>query len=177
PASSLEFAKADGVASSAAAGPDRMHFLPVWVSCGLECRAEVLGRAFEIHDPTDQVRFLPYPGKPVATEAMPVLPLADGLLEQLQAPLRHALPGAAFAHPHASVGFAATAGLRDNVGLDAASEQRLEEVFVQEALVGAEGAGTVSKPPFRSRQQRQTAGLLRGRALKNLHAEAQQELV
>src|SRR6266853_5736464 len=87
---------------SAVAGP----------SCWLEGRAEVLGQAFEVQDPADQEGLLPYPGKAAATEAaeaMPVLALAEELLDQLPAPLGHAIPGAAFAHAHASVGLAAAA--------------------------------------------------------------------
>src|SRR5713101_942138 len=142
--SSIEVLNGDRVCVSAVAGPDPMHPPSVWLSCGLEGRAEVLGQAFEVQDPADQVGLLPHPGEPTApeaAEAMPVLPLAEELLDQLPAPLGHAIPSAAFAHAHAGVGFAAAAGLRGNVGLDAASEQRLEEVFVEEALVGAEGGG------------------------------------
>lgn len=52
----------------AVAGPDPMHPPPVWLSCGLKGRAEVLGQAFEVQDPTDQVGLLPHPGEPAATE-------------------------------------------------------------------------------------------------------------
>src|SRR5512147_2092869 len=178
--SSMAVVNAGRAGVSAVAGPDPMYPPPGWLSYGLEGRAEVPGQAFEIQHPADQVGLLPHPAEPAApeaAEAMPVLPLAKELLDQLPAPLRHAIRGAAFAHAHAGVGLAAAAGLRGNVGLDAASEQRLEEVFVEEPLVGAEGGGAESQPPLRPRQQRQTAGLLRGRALKDLHAEAQQEPV
>src|ERR1700675_185568 len=92
--SSIGIVNVGRVGASAVAGPVPMHPLPVWVSCGLEGRAEVLGQAFEIQDPTDQVGLLPYPGEPAApeaAEAMPVLPLAKEFLDQLPAPLRHAI--------------------------------------------------------------------------------------
>lgn len=111
--SNIEVVNAGRIGVSAVAGPDPMHPLPVWRSCGLEGRAEVLGQAFEVQHPADQVGLLPYPGEPAApeaAEAMPVLPLAEEFLDQLPAPLRHAIPGAAFAHAHPGVGFAAAAG-------------------------------------------------------------------
>src|SRR5437762_4050264 len=176
--SKIEVVNAGRVGVSAVAGPDPLRPLRARSSCGLQGRPEVLGQAFEVQDPADQVGLLPDPGKPAATEAaepMPVLPLAKELLDQLPAPLGEAISGAALAHAHPSVGFAAPAGLRGDVGLDTASEQRLEEVFVEEALVGAERSGPESQPPFCPCQQRQTARLFRRRTLKDLHAEAQQE--
>ena len=43
---SIEVVNANRVGVSAVAGPDPMPPRSVWVSCGLEGRAEVLGQAF-----------------------------------------------------------------------------------------------------------------------------------
>ena len=107
--SNLVVVNAGRVGVSAVAGPEPMHPPPVWRSCGLEGRAEVPSQAFEIQHPADEVGLLPHPGEPAApeaAEAMPVLPLAKELLDQLPAPLGHAIPGAACAHAHARVGLA-----------------------------------------------------------------------
>src|SRR5512145_2164251 len=146
-------------------------------SCRVEGRAEVLRQAFEIQHPTDQVRLLPDPREPAATEApqaMPVLTLAEEFLDELPAPLRQAIPKAALAHAHTSVGRTAAPHLRRDMRLDAPSEQRLEEVFVKEPLVGAERGRREAQPPFRPVQQRETAHLLRRAALEDLHAEPEQ---
>jgi hypothetical protein len=84
-------------------------------SCRVEGRVEMLGQAFEIQHPADQVRLLPDPCEPAATEApeaMPVLALAEEFLDQLPAPLRQAVPEAALAHAYAPVHRAAAARLR-----------------------------------------------------------------
>ena len=118
------------VPGPAVPGPDPANAPPpAWGSCRVEGRAEVLRQALEIQDPADQVRLLPDSSEPAAAEApqpVPVLALAEELLDQLPAPLRQAIPEPALAHPHARVGRAAPARLRRDVGLDAPGEQRLE---------------------------------------------------
>src|SRR3990170_1965165 len=167
------------VPDPAVPGPDATNAPPpAWGSCRVEGRAEVLRQAFEIQDPADQVRLLPDSSEPTAAEAsqpVPVLALAEELLDQLPTALRQAIPGPALAHPHARVGRAAPAHFRRDMGLDAPGEQRLEEVFVKESLVGAERGGREAQPPFRPFEERQAAGLLRRAALEDLHAEPEQD--
>ena len=59
--SSIEVVNAGRVGVSAVAGPDPMSPQLVRGSCGLEDWAEVLGQAFEVQDPADQVGFLSDP--------------------------------------------------------------------------------------------------------------------
>ncbi len=121
------------VPDPATLGPDPVHARPsAWGSCRVESRAKVLRQAFEIQDPADQVRLLPDSCEAPAAEApqpMPVLALAEELLDQLPTALRQVIPEPPLAHPHSRVGRAAPARLRRDVGLDASGEQRVEEVF------------------------------------------------
>src|SRR6266478_3409972 len=151
---------------------------PAWGSCRVKGRAEVLRQAFEIQDPAYQVRLLSNSSEAAAAEApqpVPVLALAEELLDQLPTALRQAIPEPALAHAHARVGRAAPARLRRDMGLDTPGEQRLEEVFVKEPLVGAERGGREAQPPFRPLEERQAAGLLCCAALEDLHPEPEQD--
>src|SRR6266850_6894188 len=83
-------------------------------SCRLRRRDEMLGQAFEVQDPADEVRLLADAGEPSASEApeaMPLLPLAEELLDQFAAALREPIRQAHLLHPHARVGRAAAARL------------------------------------------------------------------
>src|SRR5260370_30329435 len=106
-------------------------------SCRLRLGDEELRQSLEVQDPADQQRLLPDAPQPAPTEApqpVPVLALAEELLDQLPTPLGQAVAAPALSHAHAGMRLGAAAGVRRDVGLDAPREQRLEEVLVEEPL-------------------------------------------
>src|SRR5229473_6743436 len=128
-------------------------------SCWLGLGDQQLRQPLEIQDPADQQRLLADAAQPApaeAPQAVPVLALAKELLNQLPAPLRQVVTAAALPHPHPRMGVGAAPDLRRDMWLDAPREQRLEEVLVEEPLVGAERGGGKAQPAFRPIQQGQT---------------------
>src|SRR5712692_167139 len=107
-------------------------------SCRLRLGDEELGQSLEVQDPADQQRLLPdapQTAPPEAPQPVPVLALAEELLDQLPAPLGQLVATPALAHAHAGMRLGAAARVRRDVGRDAAREQRLEEILVEEPLV------------------------------------------
>src|SRR5258708_10591365 len=149
-------------------------------SCRLRLGDEELRQALEVQDPADQQRLLPDAPQTAPTEApqpVPVLALTEEFLDQLPAPLGQLVAASARSHAHAGMRLGAAARVRRDVGLDAAHEQRLEEVLWEEPLVSAEPAGRERQPPSRPIQQGQAPRLLRRAALEDLHAQPQQQAV
>src|SRR4030095_9665988 len=150
------------------------------LSCRLNHGAEVFGQALEVQDPADQIALLlhatePAPAKP--PQPVPVLALAEELFDELATPLGQAVRQPVLPHADPGMGGAAAAGLGGDVGHDVARQQRLNEGLMEEALVGAQREGREPQPALHAVQQSQTAGLLRGGALEDLHSEAEQEAI
>src|SRR6266478_634897 len=143
----------------------------------LHPRRPALRQSLQIEDPADQVCLLLYAFLASTSESpqpVPVLGFAKQLFDELPTTLRQVVAGAACPHAHARVRRGATAWVDGDVGLDASLEDGGDKVLVKEALVGAKGRRAEPQPPARPVEQRQTAGLLRSHALKDLHAEPEQ---
>jgi hypothetical protein len=79
---------------------------------------------------------------------MPVLALPEQLFDLLPGPLGQLVPKAPHAHLDARMRGLMAAGVRRDVGLEAAPEQRLDEADGEEALVPAEGGGREAQPAW-----------------------------
>ena len=87
-------------------------------SCRLRLGDEEFRHSLEVQDPADQQRLLPNAPQTAPTEApqpVPVLALAEELLDQLPAPLGQLVAAPARAHAHAGMRLSAAAGLRRDV--------------------------------------------------------------
>src|SRR5262249_39410464 len=138
----------------------------------------VLRQTFQIQDPADQVRFLLHPpaaAPPEAPQAVPVLGFPEQLLDQLPTALREPICLAASPHAHPSVRDGAASWYDGNVRRDPPTPKRCNKVLVKESSVRAERGGAEPQSSSRTVEQSQTAPLLRGRALEDLHAEPEQE--
>src|SRR5262249_12542056 len=143
-------------------------------SCRLDDEAEVFGQALEVQNPADQIALLPHtsePTPPKPPQPVPVLTLAEELFDELATPLGQAIRQPVLPHADPGMGGAAAAGLGGDVRHDVARQQRLNEGLMEEALVGAQRERLETQPTLRSVRQGQTAPLLRGRALEDLHPE------
>ena len=80
----IEVLSVGRVCVPAGVAPDPMHRVRGGISCGLQRRAEMLGQAFEVQDPADQVGLLADPSESPPTEApqpVPILALTEEFLK------------------------------------------------------------------------------------------------
>src|SRR5262245_9444365 len=152
-----------GVFDSVCATRDAAQRWPAAPSCGLRRQSKSFRESFEVQDPADQMDFLLYAEQSASAEApepVPVLGLPEELLDEFATALRESVPDTALPHPDPCMRRRAAARLGGNVWRDRAGEQGLDELGMEETLVGTERRGGKAQPPFRPRQQRQAPALL-----------------
>src|SRR5262245_31584213 len=106
-------------------------------SCRLQLWRPTLRQPLQIEDPADQVRLLlhaPPTATPETAQPVPVLAFAEQFLDQLPTALRELVAGAPHPHAHPGVRGGAATLLDGDVGLNASSEDRGDEILVEEAL-------------------------------------------
>src|SRR5262245_19112202 len=118
----------------------------------LDLRRQRLRQAFEVEDPADQVRFLPDPRQAPPAEApepVPVLALAEELLNLLPCALRELIAEAPHPHADARMRALAPAAIGRNVRGDAVRQQRLDEPRGEVSFVAPQRGGREAPPALR----------------------------
>ena len=108
--SGMAVVNAGRVGGSAVAGLDPMYPPPVWLSCGLEGRAEVPGQPFEVQYPSYQPRLLSHSIQFASTkpsETMKLFAFTKQLLDLFPTPLRQMICQPSLPHPYSRVKAAA----------------------------------------------------------------------
>src|SRR5262249_12084793 len=148
-------------AGSSAASPPGSPFQPS--SCQMQLWRPALRQSLQIQDPADQVRLLlhmPPASTSEAAQPVPVLAFTEQFLDQLPTALRELVGCAARPHAHPRVRQGAATRLDGDVRFDASGEQRVDEVLVEEPLVGTEGRRSEAQAAACPIEQRETAVFL-----------------